>query len=53
MLIIQCANDGESSQNCSSSADQTGSLFTLHINFTRVNFLTELFCVGVKNWVKE
>lgn len=24
-----------------------------HINFTRLNFLAELFCVGVKNWVKE
>lgn len=23
------------------------------MQFTRVNFLTELFCAGVNNWVKE
>lgn len=28
-------------------------LFAPHMQLTRVNFLTELFCVGVNNWVKE
>lgn len=47
-LIISRANDGESSQNWS-NADQTG--FCVHQHALR--FLTELFCVGVNNWVKE
>lgn len=49
-LIISCANDGESSQNCSSSNRFS---FVPHICFTRSHFLTDLFCVGMKNWVKE
>lgn len=56
MLIILCANDGESSQNCG-RADQTSfqfSVCTTHaIHSSELLNLTELLCVGMNNWVKE